>query len=937
MYVIENGVLVNVPDEDYLEHYRTKGSKNGQRLYQNKDGSLTPLGRIHYGYGKERAKAEKVFKAVGGAAKKVAKAGKKAAKKISENREKAAVKKAIDKEVKAQKKADAEAKKLEAQKAEWAKSQTMVEKHSDKFTTAELKEINERFKLQKEMRDRKIDTGVEMLQRGASIAKAISDSASAVQSINSTVEKIAGKPLFMTTAKKEEYDRKVRAAEADVKKKEAEAKNAEEIAGKTAAERAKAEESVNTQSEATRLARAKADQAEDDYDWTRYKRESEYSNGGNKNTKSNDDDGEKGESVVDAIRKVNPDLDAGLKLKERQDAEAARTQREHDAAAKAHTENDNSSNATRDSSGKESQTSKTTREKSEEDRKSIRDEFANRSPDIRKKIDEAIAKGVSPDSIRKTMKDYDERVRRKEEREHEERKAFMEARGKESARLEAEKKDRAEKEAAAKKKAEAEAAAKEKAQKEAEEAPKRRMEELAEAYARRANEVAFQNENNRKTAHINDIKGKVDKTVKSVTDKTPVGMAKRAWKNAENKAVESAKNKNISEFVAAQTQRYEQIRRERGVAAANEWAKQAQKYYEENLKHFDETSYTISNGILMHSGVRGQRWGERRYQFRDGHRTVLGKTHDSDLRKVSRKNWRAAKKLKKLQNEGNVVEAIKSEESEEVGSTLDPKKNEDLKSKIVKPQLDEKSSMKPLTMNVRVSENPELSFMRDRENLEREIKDAEEEERKRGRKKKKSASRAHAAADNTPYLLANGVLIVGDSDYLAHWLKKGEKPKYIQRIRDGKRYRYFYTQDQLDAYRKKSMTDSISDEKERPLSRKKKVTLDGVSVAKGEKIASLIRPLARKKNVTSGVTGVHKGESTTKPRPLARKKNVTSGGKGVHKGESTTKPRPLARKKNVTSGGKGVHKRKSINPSHNLSKVSSKKLTIRYDGSVVTR
>lgn len=38
----------------YLMHYRTKGSKNGERLYQNEDGSLTLLGRIHYGIGKAR-------------------------------------------------------------------------------------------------------------------------------------------------------------------------------------------------------------------------------------------------------------------------------------------------------------------------------------------------------------------------------------------------------------------------------------------------------------------------------------------------------------------------------------------------------------------------------------------------------------------------------------------------------------------------------------------------------------------------------------------------------------------------------------------------------------------------------------------------------------------------------------------------------------------
>ena len=42
--------------EDFLMHYRTKGSKNGQRLYQYEDGSLTPLGREHYGVGQGRDK-----------------------------------------------------------------------------------------------------------------------------------------------------------------------------------------------------------------------------------------------------------------------------------------------------------------------------------------------------------------------------------------------------------------------------------------------------------------------------------------------------------------------------------------------------------------------------------------------------------------------------------------------------------------------------------------------------------------------------------------------------------------------------------------------------------------------------------------------------------------------------------------------------------------
>ena len=50
-------ILCSVQDaENYLRHFRTKGSKNGIRRWQNEDGSLTPEGRIHYGVGEGRKK-----------------------------------------------------------------------------------------------------------------------------------------------------------------------------------------------------------------------------------------------------------------------------------------------------------------------------------------------------------------------------------------------------------------------------------------------------------------------------------------------------------------------------------------------------------------------------------------------------------------------------------------------------------------------------------------------------------------------------------------------------------------------------------------------------------------------------------------------------------------------------------------------------------------
>lgn len=57
-----NLVLISSEEADQrsLMHYRTKGSKNGERRYQNEDGSLTPLGYMHYaamyGWGKRMGK-----------------------------------------------------------------------------------------------------------------------------------------------------------------------------------------------------------------------------------------------------------------------------------------------------------------------------------------------------------------------------------------------------------------------------------------------------------------------------------------------------------------------------------------------------------------------------------------------------------------------------------------------------------------------------------------------------------------------------------------------------------------------------------------------------------------------------------------------------------------------------------------------------------------
>ena len=45
-------------NESYLAHYGVVGQKHGKRRYQYEDGSLTPLGRIHYGIGQGKRRTK---------------------------------------------------------------------------------------------------------------------------------------------------------------------------------------------------------------------------------------------------------------------------------------------------------------------------------------------------------------------------------------------------------------------------------------------------------------------------------------------------------------------------------------------------------------------------------------------------------------------------------------------------------------------------------------------------------------------------------------------------------------------------------------------------------------------------------------------------------------------------------------------------------------
>lgn len=97
----------------YLVHSGTKGMKWGQRRYQNKDGSLTALGRAHYGVGAVRSAASAGAKKVGAAVTAGAKSVGVAARKKFRPTEAD-----IDEKIKAQREANNKARALKEKKAE---------------------------------------------------------------------------------------------------------------------------------------------------------------------------------------------------------------------------------------------------------------------------------------------------------------------------------------------------------------------------------------------------------------------------------------------------------------------------------------------------------------------------------------------------------------------------------------------------------------------------------------------------------------------------------------------------------------------------------------------------------------------------------------------------------------------------------------------------
>ena len=159
-YIYGNTLVLG--DSSYLEHHGIKNQKWGVRRFQNPDGSLTAAGRIRYG--------------VTGAAKAAFKVGKKLGS-ATASAARASVKKAKD---------DAYAKKKE--KA--SQTREGVLKNKKMFTNEELKKLEERFKIEDDMRNAGLRHGQEVAKTVSQYANTTKDMLSALQTGGNAVSAI---------------------------------------------------------------------------------------------------------------------------------------------------------------------------------------------------------------------------------------------------------------------------------------------------------------------------------------------------------------------------------------------------------------------------------------------------------------------------------------------------------------------------------------------------------------------------------------------------------------------------------------------------------------------------------------------------------------------------------------------------------------------------
>lgn len=153
-------------------HYNIKGSKWGQRRFQNKDGSLTPAGRERYGVGNGKKNGVSALD-------KLKIKRKAAANKKGQPVKKQVVKKKSPEQIKKEQEAAREAKRKEVLASRSAKT---LYDNANLFTTEELRAAKERLMLERDIKalePKTISKGearVQKIKKGMDLASGVMDS-----------------------------------------------------------------------------------------------------------------------------------------------------------------------------------------------------------------------------------------------------------------------------------------------------------------------------------------------------------------------------------------------------------------------------------------------------------------------------------------------------------------------------------------------------------------------------------------------------------------------------------------------------------------------------------------------------------------------------------------------------------------------------------------
>lgn len=139
----------------------------------------------------------------------------------------------------------------------------------------------------------------------------------------------------------------------------------------------------------------------------------------------------------------------------------------------------------------------------------------------------------------------------------------------------------------------------------------------------------------------------------------------------------------------------------------------------------DNEHILTANGELYHWGIKGMRWGVRRYQNKDGSLTKAGKKrYDSEMEKIKaetkkiKNQQRTAAKLKKLEDAKKNLDDLKNGKEKKEAETA-----EEIAAK--KAKILESRSAKQLYDNANLFTTAELTAAKTRLELERNIKSLE--------------------------------------------------------------------------------------------------------------------------------------------------------------------------------------------------------------------